>query len=93
MCKTTPIQHAGVELTLENTLQFKNGGRLVINDKKTMQDLALDLGYPFFQYEQTIYSSLDAETVAEKELLFQAALPVCKGKMSNVIKTIPIQVT
>lgn len=96
MCKATPLQHNGVNVTPEEVLQFKEGGFLKFKDRYVMNTLARDLGYPFYLHDGKIYTA-EAESIkiASQEDVFQAALPMCKGKMNQVppaIKSIPIAV-
>lgn len=97
MCKATPLQHHGLDVTPEATLQFKDGGRLQFRDRYVMHHLAMDLGYPFYLHEGFIYSSQkESVKIAAEGEVFQAALPMCKGKAALAAKTsavlIPIAV-
>ena len=89
MCKATPLQHKGLDVVPESILQFKTGARLAASDRHTMHQLALDLGYPFFLHAGQVYASDDDQPLAQESDVFQAALPMCKGK-ALAAKSIPI---
>lgn len=89
MCKATPLQHNGLDVVPESILQMKTGARLASSDQATMHQLALDLGYPFFLYAGQVHASEDGQTLALESDVFQAALPMCKGK-ALAAKSIPI---
>ena len=54
-----------------------------------MRQLAIDLGYPFFLHAGLVYASDDGQALAQESDVFQAALPMCKGK-ALAAKSIPI---
>ena len=89
MCKATPIQHNGLDVVPESILQMKTGARLTPSDSATMRQLAIDLGYPFFMHAGLVYASDDGQALAQESDVFQAALPMCKGK-ALAAKSIPI---
>lgn len=89
MCKATPIQHNGLDVVPESILQMKTGARLAASDRATMHQLALDLGYPFFLHAGQVHASDDGQILAQEHDVFQAALPMCKGK-ALAAKSIPI---
>lgn len=92
MCKTIPLQHNGIGAMPENILRYNDGGRLVFKDRHIMQHLALDLGYAFFLHNGCVFASSDSHFVAKESEVFQAALPMCKSKSLNALKTIPIAI-
>ena len=82
MCKATPLQHNGINITPEATLQFKEGGLLKFKDRYVMQQLARDLGYPFYLHDGHIYTAeVESVKLAAEADVFQAAVPMCKGKL------------
>ena len=92
MCKATPLQHNGIDITREATLRFNDGGLLKFRDRYVMQELARNLGYPFYLHDGHIYTAeVESVKLAAEADVFQAALPMCKGKaLAN--KAIPIAV-
>lgn len=94
MCKATPLQHNGVEITPENTLRVHASGRLQNQEQTSMQTLAMDLGYQFYLHAGTVYATGDSTvTLAIETDVFDVATPMCKGKAAlaaRQAKTIPI---
>lgn len=98
MCKINPIQYNGVDVTPENTLQFKEGGLLKFKDSYVMNQLARNLGYSFYLYERHVYAA-DVEIVSIKIAsdadAFNMALPLCKNKVASAnlaSKSIPVAI-
>lgn len=93
MCKATPLQHNGIEITPESTLRFKEGGLLKFKDRYVMQHLARDLGYPFYLHDGQVYTSeLEGTLVAREDDVFKVATPMGKGRAAQLAKSIPIAV-
>lgn len=93
MCKATTIQHNGVEITPENTLRVHASGRRQDHNQTALQELAMDLGYPFYLYAGTVYAVDAAPTLAKENDVFDVAPPMCKGKAAlaaRQAKVIPI---
>ena len=98
MCKVTPIQHNGINVTPEATLQFKEGGLLKFKDRYVMQHLARDLGYPFYLHDGHVYTAdVESLRIADEASVFEVVQPTCKVKaaQTNLASkriTIPIAV-